>query len=148
MEFLSEEGLQSLGKKIADLIFPPLVLTFSGDLGAGKTTLIRAILQSLGVEGAIKSPTFSLVESYQVGRVDYVHFDLYRLIDTSALVDIGFRDFFKNNAVCFIEWPERVENSALRCDLAFTLLHAQEQRALDMQAYTDVGTRLMEDILC
>jgi len=148
MQLLSESLLNQLGQKIAALISPPLVLTFSGDLGAGKTTLIRAILQSLGIDEAIKSPTFSLVESYQCAQVNYHHFDLYRLINAGTLEDIGFRDFFNIDAVCFIEWPERGGNIVSCCDLAFRLHHAEEQRLLNMQAYTATGQRLMEDIQC
>jgi tRNA threonylcarbamoyladenosine biosynthesis protein TsaE len=97
------------------------VLSFQGDLGAGKTTLIRAMLRALGVTGSIKSPTFSWVESYDFSAYTIHHFDLYRLTDTANLNTFGFRDYFSSDAICCIEWAERAPSLKSYLDVVFSI---------------------------
>ena len=80
---------------------------FNGELGAGKTTLVRGMLRALGFGGAVRSPTFTLVESYRFPDFDVHHFDLYRLESAAELEDIGFRDYFGTASSCLVEWPEK-----------------------------------------
>ena len=99
----------------------PLVFTFSGEIGAGKTTIIRAMLRSLGVTSSIKSPTFSLVESYACNNLHIHHFDLYRIHHEDELDYLGFRDYFSQHSICCIEWPEHAGNALPIVDIRFNL---------------------------
>jgi len=96
-----------LGAALAPEIAPGHVLFLSGDLGSGKTTLVQGLLRALGYSGRVKSPTYSLVELYEVSRLHLYHFDFYRFNDRSEWVASGFRDYFNPASACIVEWPER-----------------------------------------
>ncbi|MDP3561924.1 MAG: tRNA (adenosine(37)-N6)-threonylcarbamoyltransferase complex ATPase subunit type 1 TsaE [Legionellaceae bacterium] len=139
----SERVSQQFADRLAAYISPPLILTFSGEIGMGKTTLIRALLRSLGVSSAIKSPTFSLVETYDLDIMQIHHFDLYRIHDETELDFIGFRDYFNSQAICCIEWPERATGAIENVDLAFTLSEKGTGRDMLVQGYTAAGNSLL-----
>lgn len=132
---------EQMAKRMASCLIAPLVLTFSGDIGAGKTFFIRAMLRALGVQSAIKSPTFSLVESYQPGGLQIHHFDLYRIHNAEELDYIGFRDYFAENAVCCIEWPQRITLD--KVDIAFTLALKGAGRELHANALSSAGVEIL-----
>jgi len=98
-----------------------LQLNLSGDLGAGKTALVRALLKALGVAGPVKSPTFALLEPYSVSRLDFYHFDFYRFADPADFGSSGFRDLFGPGRICAIEWPERAGPRLPTADLSIAL---------------------------
>lgn len=104
---LSLEGLAALGESIGRQLSPPSVLALSGDLGAGKTTLIQAICRGYGVASDVTSPTFALVHVYDAPRSPVMHLDLYRLRDESELTNIGWDDVVHAPAIVLVEWPER-----------------------------------------
>lgn len=105
-ELKTEQNTHSFGEYLAHFIKPPLVLGFKGEIGMGKTSMIRAMLRAMGIQTAIKSPTFNLVETYSTKIGPIHHFDLYRLTDVYDLEDLGFRDYLDQKSITCIEWPE------------------------------------------
>jgi len=116
-----------------------LVIALSGELGSGKTALVRAALRRLGVTGLVRSPTFSLLELYSISRLNFYHFDFYRFSDAAEFAAAGFRDFFGPAAVCAIEWPERAGEQAFTTDLLIRMQVADSGRIADIDALTQVG---------
>lgn len=139
----NERSSEQLATQLAACLTTPLVLTFSGEIGAGKTTFIRAMLRALGVKSAIKSPTFSLIESYQCGDLQIHHFDLYRIHDETELEYIGFRDYFSSNSVCCIEWPERANHSLEQVDINFAFAISGGGRLLTVHALSAAGLTIL-----
>jgi tRNA threonylcarbamoyladenosine biosynthesis protein TsaE len=128
-----------LGAALAAGIAPGRVLHLSGELGTGKTTLVRGLLRSLGVAGPIKSPTYTWVEPYSISRLDFYHFDFYRFDDRSAWLSSGLREYFRPDAACVVEWPERVAGALPAPDIAVTLSYAGEARRAQLRADSPAG---------
>ena len=143
MDLLNEVSSELLAARLAPCLQAGTVLTFRGEIGSGKTTFIRAMLRALGVCGPIKSPTFSLVESYQCQTLQIHHFDLYRIHDEEELEFIGFRDHFSLGAICCIEWPERAKYSLAKVDLCFTLAVKGSGRSMTIDAMGTVGEKIL-----
>jgi tRNA threonylcarbamoyladenosine biosynthesis protein TsaE len=123
-----------------------LVIGLSGDLGAGKTSLVRAILRTLGVTGPVKSPTFALLEPYVVSSLDFYHFDFYRFKDPREFEAAGFRELFGPGAVCAIEWPERAGGLPAP-DLALTLQVEEHGRRVDIVAHSGIGVACLQEAI-
>ncbi|MBT7371791.1 MAG: tRNA (adenosine(37)-N6)-threonylcarbamoyltransferase complex ATPase subunit type 1 TsaE, partial [Gammaproteobacteria bacterium] len=102
-----ETGMLKLGGELAHQLDGEGSVLIKGDLGAGKTTLCRGLIHAMGHEGAVKSPTFTLVEPYRIGKRDIFHFDLYRLSHPDELEYIGIDEYFGENRLCLVEWPEK-----------------------------------------
>lgn len=134
---------ERFARQLATCLISPLVVTFRGDIGAGKTTIIRAMLRALGILSAIKSPTFSLVETYQTHSFKIHHIDLYRISDESELEYVGFRDYFSQEAICCIEWPERVANWVDWVDLDCSLSLKGDGRTLQCTALSSKGSTIL-----
>jgi len=130
-----------LGRALA---VQPGFVTFAGDLGAGKTTLIRAALRALGHAGPVRSPTYTLIESYAVSAGTVHHLDWYRLMDDEELESIGFRDLLQSGSSVLVEWPERIPAVASRADLAVSLAYEGEGRRLSARALSPVGEKLQQ----
>lgn len=111
------------------------IVYLHGDLGAGKTTLVRAVLRAAGYAGTVKSPTFTLVEEYRIQRRVIYHFDLYRLADPEELEWIGIRDYFTEPAICFIEWPEKGAGMLPPPDCSIALSVLGEGRLLEIERF-------------
>ena len=121
-------------------------VTLSGDLGAGKTTLVRACLRELGVTGPVKSPTFALLEPYVVSSLNFYHFDFYRFGNPDEFADSGFREMFGPGTVCAIEWPERAVGWLPTPDLQVTLKIEEEARRVALLARTEVGAACLQRV--
>ncbi len=122
------------------------VVGLSGDLGAGKTALVRTALRALGETGPVKSPTFALLEPYVVSRLNFYHFDFYRFVEPEEFAAAGFRDLFGPAAVCAIEWPERAGGALPTPDLALTLRVKGDGRSVDAAAYSATGAACLSEI--
>ncbi len=121
VEIGDESALARLASQLAAAVSPGLLITLSGPLAAGKTTFARAFLRALGHQGKVKSPTFTLVESYAFPALTVHHFDLYRLEDPQELYFLGFEDYLKADTLCLIEWPEKGEGMLPPADLAIAM---------------------------
>ncbi|MDR0770399.1 MAG: tRNA (adenosine(37)-N6)-threonylcarbamoyltransferase complex ATPase subunit type 1 TsaE [Burkholderiales bacterium] len=126
-DFLEDAAeTEALGGCLASHLRGGMVVTLSGDLGAGKTTLVRGMLRALGFSGAVKSPSYALVEEYFFSRLHFklylYHFDFYRIKDVSEWESGGFSEYFRDDAVCVIEWPEKLGERLPPVDLAVSLV--------------------------
>jgi tRNA threonylcarbamoyladenosine biosynthesis protein TsaE len=149
LEIASEQAMNALGIEIAATIVQlsaPLVVFLYGDLGAGKTTLSRGVLRGLGHVGAVKSPTYTLVEPYEseIGRV--FHFDLYRLKDPEELEHMGFRDYLAEARLCLLEWPENGRGFLPQPDLTVKIAPSAEGRCVTLQASNKMGQLLVDGV--
>ncbi len=117
----------------------PAVIYLVGDLGAGKTTFARGFLRALGVQGAVRSPTYTLLEAYEVGAVTALHLDLYRLRDPAELDELGLREWAKADHLWLIEWPERGTGRLPAPDLEVTLSAAERCHDIQLTAHSALG---------
>ena len=137
---------QAIEHQRAAILARGLVIGLTGDLGAGKTSLVRATLRALGVTGPVKSPTFALLEPYVVSSLDFYHFDFYRFADPQEFEAAGFRELFGPGAVCAIEWPERAAGLPTP-DLALTLRVQDEGRRVDIVAHSELGVACLTEAI-
>lgn len=140
---VDETGMDALATRLASAAAHGGVIHLEGDLGAGKTTFARALLRALGARERIKSPTYSLVESYRVGDLDAHHLDLYRIADASELEWLGLADLWTPAALVLIEWPERGAGALPRADLIVRIDHAGERRQVAAESRSQRGDELL-----
>jgi tRNA threonylcarbamoyladenosine biosynthesis protein TsaE len=139
------EATTRLGARLAGCIRPGMRLYFRVELGSVKSTLIRGLLRSLGVQTRVKSPTYTLVEHYVVSRLHLYHFDFYRFVDAREFADAGLADYFEGEGICLVEWPERAGDLLPRPDLEFALDYAGDGRAIRATAHSTSGERCLAD---
>lgn len=120
------EETERLGEQLGTLLQPGTVLAYTGDLGAGKTAFTRGLARGLGICEQVTSPTFTLVNEYETGRIPLFHFDMYRLGSSDELFDIGWDDYLARGGVCAVEWSENVED-ALDEDTIWVEIHRGER---------------------
>jgi len=144
---VGEAATLELAAKLAPLCQPPLIIYLQGDLGSGKTTFARGFIHKLGHSGKVKSPTFTLVETYDLEQAHLYHFDLYRLKDPLELEYIGIRDLIgESDVMCLIEWPERGGSALPEADLVIRLEYQGDSRAVDYQANSTKGQMIIDKL--
>lgn len=146
--FLADEAATvAAGLAVGQAAGGGAVIFLQGDLGAGKTTFSRGVLRSFGHSGAVKSPTYTLVEPYEFEDQQVYHFDLYRLGDPEELEYMGIRDYFTDRSLCLVEWPSRGEGFLPAADVVVTLQVETPGRRITIEPHTERGKALVQNIL-
>ena len=144
----NENETISFAHKLTEFISAPLVISLNGTLGAGKTTLVRNILQHLGVLGAIKSPTFALVEEYELAEFNFYHFDLYRFSEPEEWLDAGFNDYFNDDSICCIEWAELASGLIPHIDWQIDIhIDTPSSRIITINGLSSKGNKCLSQLI-
>ena len=143
---MDEIAQETLAAKVAKLCQPGTVIFLKGELGTGKTTFVRGFLHGLGYTGVVKSPTYTLVEPYVIDQQAIYHFDLYRLADPDELEYAGGRDYFDQEAICLVEWPEKATGYLPEADLTCQIDYEDKGRTLEMTADNERGEVIIKAI--
>ncbi len=145
-----ESDTCELGKSLAHVMESGLKIYLHGDLGSGKTTLTRALLNEAGHTGKVKSPTYTLVEPYVVElnghTVDLLHFDLYRMSCPEEFLEAGFRDHFNEETICLIEWAEKAESALPVADIDVSFEISGDGRTVVLKSVSEKGSRCLENL--
>lgn len=144
LELADEAATLALAARLAATLQPGLVIHLHGDLGAGKTCLVRGMLNALGYTGRVKSPTYTLLEPYSAAGLNLRHFDLYRMQSEDEWESAGFRDEFDGNNILLIEWPEKAP--VPQADLIITLEILPQGRRAILAACTTTGTACLRQL--
>jgi tRNA threonylcarbamoyladenosine biosynthesis protein TsaE len=142
-----ETATRALGARLARVLKAGMSLYLRGDLGSGKTTLVRGLLRALGYKGRVKSPTYALVELYTISRLDLYHFDFYRFHDPKEWRDAGFNECFNDASVCLVEWPEKAAGLLPDADLDIVFNFAGDGRDVSVGAGTESGKACLNRLM-
>ncbi len=143
IELVGQAAQEAFGAHIASVCDGPLLIYLRGELGAGKTTLTRGLLRGLGHRGAVKSPTYTLIEPYAMSPRGVYHLDLYRVGDPDELEYLGLRELLEEDAIILIEWPERGAAWLPPPDLDLSIAHRAAARELTLSAASEAGSRAL-----
>ncbi len=138
--------MEALGARLATRLEGGETIYLKGELGAGKTTLVRGLLRGLGHSGNVKSPTYTLVENYSLNNKEIYHFDLYRLNDPEELEAMGIRDYCEPQSVCLFEWPEQGAGVLPPSDILISINHAGEGREVELFGQSARGESILSQI--
>ncbi len=146
LDVIDAPAMEALGRRLASVCPPGSKLFLQGELGAGKTTLSRGFLNGLGHQGIVKSPTYTLVEPYQIDDLEVFHFDLYRLNDPQELEALGIRDYFSGEGICLVEWPEKGATFLGTPDIHIHIQYQDDHRNVRLEAKTPVGKDILRSV--
>ena len=141
-----ETETTAIGAKVASYLKGGEVIYLKGELGTGKTTLVRGALNKLGFVGNVKSPTYTIVEPYSIDNHVVYHFDLYRLDDPEELESLGIRDYCDGQSICFFEWPEKGGNLLPNADIKLELTYLENTREVEFTSKSDVGKSILKQL--
>jgi tRNA threonylcarbamoyladenosine biosynthesis protein TsaE len=145
-----EAATIAFGRELAPLLAPGMVVWLDGELGAGKTTLVRALLRGLGHVGPVKSPTYTLVEVYVVSSIYWYHFDFYRFNEPTEFDDAGLGEYFRDDSVCLVEWPEKAAGHLPPADLTIIFRFAGDSpdagRLIDLVGNSEAGRQCLRTL--
>ena len=147
IQLRDEAATLALGARVARAVRPGMKVYLRGELGAGKTTLVRGLVRALGWAGRVKSPTFTLLEVYALSRLELYHFDFYRFDKAGEWRDAGFRELFGSSGVCVVEWPERAAGQLPAPDLTIALDYAGQSRVARLIGASEQGNRCLDQII-
>ena len=146
IELENEAETKEIGAKVASCLKGGEIIYLKGELGTGKTTLVRGALNGFGHTGNVKSPTFTIVEPYSIDDHVIYHFDLYRLDDPEELESLGIRDYCDGQSICFFEWPEKGGDFLPDADILISLSYQNEGRALEISAFSEIGDSIIGNL--
>ena len=135
--------MRLLGARLIGVCEHGGVITLNGELGTGKTTLVRGALEAEGISGGVRSPTYTLVEYYPLERFAVAHFDLYRLAEAEELEYLGYRDYLNPQTLCLIEWPQRAAGYLQSIDLEIEIDYDPDGRRVELTAKSEWGRKLI-----
>ena len=145
--FPTEQDLDRFAQRFARDLSPPLVIWLEGDLGAGKTTFARGLIHALGYSGRVKSPTYGLLEYYQLANLQVLHMDLYRISDPGELEFLGIQDLLDEATILLIEWPDKGSGWLPKPDFIFRFSYAETGRSLRLAACSPRAHLLAESLV-
>jgi len=146
MSFPCEQDICIFANKFASDLKVPLVVWLEGDLGAGKTTFARGLIHALGYKGRVKSPTYGLLEQYQLASLQVLHMDLYRISDPGELEFLGLEDLLDETSILLVEWPDRGGHWLPEADFIFKFAYAEQGRDLQWTACTQHAQTIGQDM--
>lgn len=143
-DLMDEAAQEAFGARLATACDGPALIFLEGDLGAGKTTMTRGFIRALGHRGAVKSPTYTLIEPYEIGKMRVYHLDLYRVADPGELEYLGLRELLAEDATVLIEWAERGARWLPAPDVRVHIRHLPEGRRVELEALTSRGGGILD----
>ncbi len=146
LQILSSRVMEDLGAQLARASKSGLLILLQGELGAGKTTLVRGFIRALGYDGPVKSPTYTLVEPYSLGKLSVYHFDFFRLSSPEELEYLGLREYVHERAICLVEWPERAKGFLPSADIRVEIRIQGHERSVDLIPISDTGRATVQNL--